>query len=62
MVREDHIPPKTAAMYIEMFQGFNSGIVKGAEVRSAENTTPTPFETFVKEVFVPAYNAKAVSA
>jgi uncharacterized protein YbjT (DUF2867 family) len=61
MVREG-IPAKTAALFIEMFQGFNNGIVKGTEKRSAENTTPTPFETFVKEVFVPAYHGKAVSA
>jgi uncharacterized protein YbjT (DUF2867 family) len=61
MVREG-MPPKTAALYIEMFQGFNDGIVKGTEKRSAENTTPTTFETFVKEVFVPAYHAKAAIA
>lgn len=62
MVREEHTPSKTAALYIEMFQGFNTGIVKGAEKRSAENTTLTSFETFVKEVFVPAYHGKAASA
>jgi uncharacterized protein YbjT (DUF2867 family) len=61
MVREG-MPPKTAALYIEMFQGFNDGIVKGTEKRSAENTTPATFETFVKEVFVPAYHAKAAIA
>jgi uncharacterized protein YbjT (DUF2867 family) len=61
MVREG-MPPKTAALYIEMFQGFNDGTVQGTEKRSAENTTPTTFETFVKEVFVPAYHAKAASA
>jgi uncharacterized protein YbjT (DUF2867 family) len=48
-------PAKTAAYFIEMFQGFNDGIVVTTEPRSAENTTPTSFETFVKEVFVPAY-------
>jgi uncharacterized protein YbjT (DUF2867 family) len=55
-------PPKTAAYFIEMFQGFNDGLVVGTEPRSAENTTPTSFETFVKEVFVPAYQGVGVSA
>jgi uncharacterized protein YbjT (DUF2867 family) len=55
-------PPKTAALFIEMFQGINNGIVAATETRSPENTTPTPFETFVKDVFIPAYQGRAVSA
>ncbi|HYA64222.1 MAG TPA: NAD(P)H-binding protein [Candidatus Sulfotelmatobacter sp.] len=55
-------PPKTAALFIEMFQGFNNGIVTAAEPRSEKNTTPTSFETFVKDVFVPAYQGMAVGA
>jgi uncharacterized protein YbjT (DUF2867 family) len=55
-------PAKTAAYFIEMFQGFNEGIVVATEPRSAENTTPTSFETFVKEVFVPAYQGVGVGA
>jgi|SRR5271169_1414445 len=55
-------PPKTAAYFIEMFQGINDGIVVATEPRSAENTTATSIETFVKEVFVPAYQGRAVSA
>jgi uncharacterized protein YbjT (DUF2867 family) len=53
---------KTAAYLIEMFQGFNNGIVAGLEPRSAANTTPTSIETFVKEVFAPAYQGIAVGA
>ena len=53
---------KTAAYLIEMFQGFNHGIVAGLEPRSATNTTPTSMETFVKEVFAPAYQGIAVGA
>jgi uncharacterized protein YbjT (DUF2867 family) len=56
------IPPKTAAYFIEMYQGINDGIVAATEPRTAENTTPTTFETFVKEVFVPAYQGTAVGA
>lgn len=55
-------PPKTAAYFIEMFQGINNGIVVATEPRSAENTTPTSIETFVKDVFVPAYQGVGVSA
>jgi uncharacterized protein YbjT (DUF2867 family) len=55
-------PPKTAAYMIDMFQGINGGIVAATEPRSAENTTPTTFETFVREVFVPAYQGMAVGA
>lgn len=55
-------PPKTAAYFIEMFQGFNDGVVVGTEPRTAGNTTPASIETFVKEVFVPAYQGMAVGA
>jgi len=55
-------PARTASYFIEMFEGFNNGIVVGTERRSAENTTPTSIETFVKEVFVPAYQGMAVGA
>jgi uncharacterized protein YbjT (DUF2867 family) len=55
-------PPKTAACFIEMFQGINDGIVGATEPRCAKNTTATSFEGFVNEVFVPAYQARAVGA
>jgi uncharacterized protein YbjT (DUF2867 family) len=51
-----------AAGYIEMFQAINAGVVAAREPRSPENTTPTSFEQFVQDVFVPAYNAKAPAA
>jgi hypothetical protein len=54
--------PKTAATFIEMFKGFNDGIVVGTEPRSEKNTTPTSIETFVRDVFVPAYLGTAVGA
>jgi len=55
-------PAKTAASFIEMFRGINDGIVTPTEPRSAANTTPTSIEAFVKEVFLPAYRGKAVTA
>ncbi len=55
-------PAKTAALFIEMFDGFNTGICAGLEPRSAANTTPTTIESFIKEVFAPAYQGKAATA
>lgn len=55
-------PARTAACFIEMFEGINNGIVAATEPRTAENTTTTSLETFIKEVFVPAYQGQAVGA
>jgi len=56
------IPPKTAGQFIEMYKAINEGVVAGQEPRSPENTTRTSFETFVQDVFVPAYQGKAATA
>jgi uncharacterized protein YbjT (DUF2867 family) len=53
---------KKAAVYIEMFKAINAGVLAAQEPRSPENTTPTSFETFVRDVFAPAYRAKVVTA
>jgi len=47
---------------LEMSEALNSGYVTALESRSAANTTPTSFETFVAEEFVPRFKAKGVSA
>jgi len=54
--------PKKAGVYIEMFQAINEGVLAPLEPRSPENTTPTSFETFVQDVFAPAYHGKASAA
>jgi len=56
------IAPKTAALFIEMYKAINAGVVAGQETRRPENTTPTSFEKFVQDVFVPAYQGKAATA
>jgi uncharacterized protein YbjT (DUF2867 family) len=56
------MPPKKAAVYIEMFKAINTGVLAAQEPRSRENTTPTSFEKFVQDVFAPAYHGKAVTA
>ena len=56
------VPPKGAALYVEMYKAINEQVVVALEPRSSENTTPTSFEKFVQDVFVPAYRAKAAGA
>jgi uncharacterized protein YbjT (DUF2867 family) len=56
------MPPKKAAVYIELFKAINTGVLAAQEPRSRENTTPTSFEKFVQEVFAPAYQGNAVTA
>jgi uncharacterized protein YbjT (DUF2867 family) len=56
------MPPKKAAVYIEMFRAINAGVLAAQERRSRENTTPTSFEKFVQDVFAPAYRGKARTA
>jgi uncharacterized protein YbjT (DUF2867 family) len=51
-----------AAVYIAMFKAINAGGLAAQEPRSRENTTPTSFETFVQDVFAPAYHGKARAA
>jgi uncharacterized protein YbjT (DUF2867 family) len=54
--------PKKAAVYIEMFEAINGGLLVAQEPRSRQNSTATTFERFVQDVFVPAYNTKAHGA
>jgi uncharacterized protein YbjT (DUF2867 family) len=54
--------PKKAAVYIEMFQSINAGLLAAQEPRSSQNSTPTSFEKFVQDIFAPAYRGKALTA
>jgi len=51
-----------AELVLEMANAFNSGHVKMLEPRSAKNTTPTSYEIFAREVFLPAYKGQATGA
>ena len=53
------VPPKGAAMYIEMYKAINAGVLVPLEPRSKENGTPTSVEQFVQDAFAPAYHTKA---
>ncbi len=48
-------------LILDMAAALNSGYMKALEPRSAANTTPTSFETFVEEGFVPAYQEQAAA-
>lgn len=56
------LPKSTAALLIEMMKAMNDGLLAPQELRSAKNTTPTTIESFVAEVFAPAYLGKTASA
>jgi hypothetical protein len=44
-----------AELFFEMTDALNSGHMKMVQPRAAATTTPTTLETFVAEVFLPAY-------
>jgi uncharacterized protein YbjT (DUF2867 family) len=50
-----------AGLILEMAGALNNGHMRALESRSAANTTPTKFETFVAESFVPAYQKQAAA-
>jgi len=50
-----------ADLILEMSAALNFGLMKSLEERTAENSTPTSFESFVTEEFVPLYRGKATS-
>ena len=56
------LPKSTAALLIEMWKGANAGLIAPQEQRSAKNTTPTKLESFVNEVFAPAFLSKTAGA
>ena len=59
MLQQMGMSASMADLLLEMCDALNSGYMKALEPRSARNTTPTSVETFVAEVFVPAFQAGA---
>jgi len=51
-----------ADLLLEMAAALNSGHMMALEPRTSQNTTPTSFEAFVAEEFVPAYRGKSQAA
>lgn len=51
-----------AHLLLEMSASLNSGYMRALEPRSAQNTTPTAYERFVTEEFVPLYESRSAAA
>ncbi len=49
---------KTTQLLVEMWDGANAGLIVPQEARSPKNTTPMTLESFVTDVFAPAYLQK----
>jgi hypothetical protein len=60
-LRQTGMPTNTVALLMEMWSAANSGLIAPQEARSPENTTSTNLESFVAEVFAPAYRNFAVT-
>jgi uncharacterized protein YbjT (DUF2867 family) len=50
-----------ADLILEMAAALNRGHMQALEPRSAQNTTPTSYETFVAEEFVPRYRRRSAA-
>jgi uncharacterized protein YbjT (DUF2867 family) len=54
--------PNMANLLVEMCFALNSGYMRALEQRSARTTTPTAYEAFVAEEFVPQYQKRPAAA
>ncbi|HET9184111.1 MAG TPA: NmrA family NAD(P)-binding protein [Candidatus Angelobacter sp.] len=54
--------PNVADLILEMSDALNSGHMRALEARTAKNTTPTSYERFVAEQFLPLYKGQASAA
>jgi len=50
-----------ASLLLQMTAALNRGYMRALEPRTSRNTTPTPFENFVADAFVPAYQQQAAA-
>jgi uncharacterized protein YbjT (DUF2867 family) len=51
--------PNQADLLLELAEALNTEHMRMLEPRSSANSTPTTVETFIAEIFVPAYRGKA---
>ncbi len=50
------------SLILEMCSSLNSGYMKPLEARSERNTTPTSYETFVQQEFLPRFKSSKIAA
>jgi uncharacterized protein YbjT (DUF2867 family) len=58
---ESGMSEQFAGLILELAAALNSGYMRALEPRSSRNTTPTTYENFAAEVFVPAYQDQAAA-
>jgi hypothetical protein len=51
-----------ADLVLEMSDAMNAGHMRALEQRSAANTTPTSFEAFVGDYWLPVFRSKTKAA
>jgi uncharacterized protein YbjT (DUF2867 family) len=54
------VSDNVAGLIAELGAALNSGLLQSLEGRTPQNTTPTSFETFVQEEFVPIYQSQPI--
>ena len=59
---ESGLSKDAADLILEMSQAINTGHMAALEKRSKDNTTPTSYEQFLKEVFVPQFKGQPAVA
>ena len=53
--------PQVAEALSEMTNALNSGEMHPLEPRTQQNTTPTTYDTFVSESFIPVYQEQVAA-
>jgi len=56
------ISGNAADLFLEMAAAWNSGHIRPLEPRAPANTTPSSYETFVAEEFLPRFEGKSTAA
>lgn len=62
LIKHMGMSESSANLMTEMAESMDVGYLHPLESRSARNTTPTSYETFVTEEFLPLYQSKRVAA
>jgi hypothetical protein len=58
LIKHMGMSESSANLMAEMAESMDAGYLYPLETRSARNTTPTSYETFVKEEFLPIFQGK----
>ncbi len=56
------LPADLVSLILEMTSAMNTGFMKAMEPRNARNTTPTTYEEFAQQKFLPYYRSTRIAA